>query len=100
MRWTVEEVAHALGVSLNQVRFVSAYSGGGFGGKGAMVAEIIGGLLSGSLALMADAGHMLTDTLALVIALTALTLASKSPDDRRTYGYKRIEVLAAFLNGN
>lgn len=63
-----------------------------------MLAEVIGGLWSGSLALLADAGHMLTDLLALGVALAAVTLGSRPADDRRTYGYRRLEVLAALLN--
>lgn len=63
-----------------------------------MVAEVAGGLWSGSLALLADAGHMLTDLLALGVALAAVTLGSRPADHRRTYGYRRLEVLAAFIN--
>lgn len=64
-----------------------------------MVAEVIGGVISGSLALLADAGHMLTDTAALGLAYGAFRLSRKPPDDRRTYGYARFQVLAAFVNG-
>lgn len=64
-----------------------------------MVAEAVGGFLSGSLALMADAGHMLTDNLALVVAFVALTLGTKPADDRRTYGYRRLEIFGAMFNG-
>jgi cobalt-zinc-cadmium efflux system protein len=64
-----------------------------------MVAEVAGGLISGSLALLADAGHMLTDALALLIAFVALLLAARPADDRRTYGYRRLEILAALING-
>jgi len=63
-----------------------------------MVAEGIGGWLSGSLALLSDAGHMLTDAGALALALVAAVLASRPADDRRTYGYRRAEVLGAQLN--
>lgn len=63
-----------------------------------MVAEAVGGWLTGSLALLADAGHMLTDLLALVVALGALTIGARPADPRRTYGYRRLEVLAALLN--
>ena len=66
---------------------------------GFMVAEVIGGLLSGSLALLADAGHMLTDTAALALAWFALRLVQRPNDRRRTYGYHRAQVLAAFVNG-
>ncbi len=64
-----------------------------------MVAEVVGGLWSGSLALLADAGHMLTDVLALAIASVALVLSSLPADDRRTYGYRRLEIFAALING-
>jgi cobalt-zinc-cadmium efflux system protein len=63
-----------------------------------MVAETIGGLWSNSLALLSDAGHMLTDTLALALALVAAWVATRKPDDRRTFGFRRAEVLAAQLN--
>ncbi|HET6344227.1 MAG TPA: cation diffusion facilitator family transporter [Myxococcota bacterium] len=63
-----------------------------------MLAEVAGGWWSGSLALLADAGHMLTDLLALVVAYGALRLSERPADDRRTYGYRRFEVLAALLN--
>ena len=64
-----------------------------------MVAEIVGGLLSGSLALLADAGHMFTDTLALALAAVAFRVSTKPPDARRSYGYARFQILAAFVNG-
>jgi cobalt-zinc-cadmium efflux system protein len=63
-----------------------------------MVAEAVGGWLSGSLALVSDAGHMLTDSGALFLALVAAWLATRPPDDRRTYGWRRAEVLAAQIN--
>ncbi len=65
---------------------------------GVMVAEAIGGWLSGSLALLSDAAHMLTDAGALGLALVAAYLASRPANDKRTYGYRRAEVLAAQLN--
>jgi cobalt-zinc-cadmium efflux system protein len=64
-----------------------------------MFAEVVGGWLSGSLALLADAGHMLTDVLALVVAFAAVTLGQRPADPRRTYGYRRLEILAALANG-
>ncbi len=64
-----------------------------------MVAEVVGGLLSQSLALLADAGHMLTDTAALGFAWVAFRIARRAPDARRSYGYQRFQVLAAFMNG-
>src|SRR5262245_28666030 len=64
-----------------------------------MIVEIIGGLISGSLALLADAGHMVSDTAALGIGWLAIRTAKKPADKNRTYGYQRVEVLAAFVNG-
>jgi len=64
-----------------------------------LVVEVAGGLLSGSLALLADAGHMLTDTAALGLAWAAFRVARKPPDAQRSYGYHRFQVLAAFVNG-
>jgi cobalt-zinc-cadmium efflux system protein len=63
-----------------------------------MVAEAVGGWLSGSLALISDAGHMLTDVAALVLAMIAAWLCTRPPDERRTFGYRRVEVLAAQIN--
>jgi cobalt-zinc-cadmium efflux system protein len=64
-----------------------------------MIVEFAGGILSGSLALIADAGHMLTDTGALMLAWAATRLARKPADIARSYGYGRAETLAAFTNG-
>lgn len=64
-----------------------------------MLAEVAGGLISGSLALLADAGHMLTDAASLGLAWFAFRAARRSPDELRTYGYQRFQVLAAFVNG-
>ena len=64
-----------------------------------MVAEVVGGLVSGSLALLADAGHMLSDVAALGLSLFAMTVARRPPDGKRTYGYARTEILAALVNG-
>ena len=61
-----------------------------------MFAEVVGGYLSGSLALIADAGHMLTDAAAIVMALVAMWIAEKEASIERTFGYQRAEVLAAF----
>ncbi len=66
---------------------------------GFMVVEVVGGLVSGSLALLADAGHMVTDVAALGLALAAFKVGRRSHDARRTYGYHRFQVLAAFVNG-
>jgi cobalt-zinc-cadmium efflux system protein len=61
--------------------------------------QVVGGLLSGSLALLADAGHMLTDATGVGIALVAATLASRPATDARTFGLQRAEILAALANG-
>ena len=66
---------------------------------GFMAVEVAGGLLAGSLALLADAGHMLTDTAALAFAWLAFRLGRRPADTRRSYGYHRLQILAAFLNG-
>jgi cobalt-zinc-cadmium efflux system protein len=63
------------------------------------VVEVVGGLFAGSLALLADAVHMLSDNVALALALVAAWLATKPATPERTYGYKRAEVLAALANG-
>ena len=64
-----------------------------------LVAEVVGGLLTGSLALLADAGHMLTDVAGLGLAILAITFAAKPASEQRTYGYFRLEILAAVVNG-
>ncbi|HEY9057544.1 MAG TPA: cation diffusion facilitator family transporter [Aurantimonas sp.] len=64
-----------------------------------MVAEVVGGLISGSLALLADAAHMLTDFAALGLGWFAFRLSRRPSDERRTFGYDRFEVLVAFVNG-
>ncbi|MDO5608634.1 MAG: cation diffusion facilitator family transporter [Capnocytophaga sp.] len=64
-----------------------------------MVVEIIGGWMTNSLALLADAGHMLSDAASLLIALMAFKFGSKAADYQHTYGYKRFEILAAVING-
>jgi cobalt-zinc-cadmium efflux system protein len=66
---------------------------------GLLVAEAIGGILTGSLALLADAGHLLSDAGSIVLALIAVRLASLPAVGRRTFGYQRSEVLAALVNG-
>jgi cobalt-zinc-cadmium efflux system protein len=63
-----------------------------------MVAEVVGGLLTNSLALLADAGHMLSDAAALALALLAMWMAGRQSGERHTYGYYRAEILAAALN--
>ncbi|MGD8280835.1 MAG: cation diffusion facilitator family transporter [Gemmatimonadota bacterium] len=64
-----------------------------------MVAEIVGGLVSNSLALLADAGHMFTDVAALGFSVFAMRLAQRPPTTKRTFGYVRLEILAALVNG-
>jgi cobalt-zinc-cadmium efflux system protein len=62
--------------------------------------EVIGGLVSGSLALLADAGHMLSDAAAIGLTLFALRFARRAPTSTRTFGYFRAEILAALVNGS
>ncbi len=64
-----------------------------------MVVEVIGGILSGSRALLADAGHMFTDTIALGLAAVAFSVSKRPGDRKLTYGYQRFQILAAFVNG-
>ena len=73
---------------------IAALLTGGF-----MLAEVAGGLISGSLALLADAGHMLTDFASLGLAWGAARVARRPADWKRTYGFDRFSVLAAFVNG-
>lgn len=65
-----------------------------------MLAEVIGGLLTGSLALLADAGHMLSDVASLGLSLFAMWIARRPGPPQRTYGYYRAEILAALVNGS
>jgi cation diffusion facilitator family transporter len=64
-----------------------------------LVAEVVGAVLSGSLALLADAGHMATDAAGLALALAAVSLAQRPARGRRTFGWQRVEILAAVANG-
>lgn len=64
-----------------------------------MVAEVIGGVISGSLALLADAAHMLTDSASLLLAWVGFWLADKPSDTKRSFGFGRFRILAAFANG-
>src|SRR5512138_960840 len=84
--------AHAAGKSIRRLAVSLVLTGT------VMIAEAIGGWLSGSLALVSDAGHMLTDAGALGLALVAAYLSSRPADDKRTFGYRRAEVLAAQIN--
>jgi cobalt-zinc-cadmium efflux system protein len=86
---------HAHGHAINERSVgVAALLTGGF-----MVAEIVGGVLAGSLALLADAGHMLTDFASLALAWLGFRLTRQPADWRRTYGFDRFAVLVAFVNG-
>ena len=91
-----------------------AHEGHAHGGRGAnrkrlaitlalvsayMVAEVIGGLVTNSLALLADAGHMLSDAGALALSLFAMWIAERPPAPKHSYGYYRTEILAALVNG-
>lgn len=85
---------HDHGVQNQHAVGIAALLTGGF-----MLAEVFGGVISGSLALLADAGHMLTDFASLVLAWFAFRLARRPADWKRTYGFDRFSVLAAFVNG-
>ncbi|MFL1552246.1 cation diffusion facilitator family transporter [Pseudomonas sp. D47] len=63
-----------------------------------MIAEVIGAFVTGSLALLSDAAHMMTDTLAMAISLVAIQMAKRAADRKRTFGYARFEILAASFN--
>jgi cobalt-zinc-cadmium efflux system protein len=64
-----------------------------------LVVEVVGAVISGSLALLADVGHVFSDLLGLVVALLAITVAARPASDRATFGYQRAEVLGALING-
>ena len=66
---------------------------------GYMVVEIIGGLLTNSVALLSDAGHMLTDVASLILALMAIWFATRAATPQKSYGYHRLEIIAALING-
>jgi len=63
------------------------------------ILEVVGGLISGSLALLSDAGHMFTDVLALGLSLGAALVANRVPTERHTFGFLRVEILVALVNG-
>jgi cobalt-zinc-cadmium efflux system protein len=86
--------SHSL-INTNQRRLLVALSITGL----MTVVELAGGLISNSLALIGDAGHMFTDTLALGLSLFALNLAKRPASQTKTYGYYRAEILAALING-
>ncbi len=81
------------GTDARRVLIAAALTGG------FMIAEAIGGILTGSLALLADAGHMLTDTVSLVLAWYAFRLAGRLATPRLTYGFDRVKTLVAYTNG-
>ena len=64
-----------------------------------MIVEVVGGFITNSLALLSDAGHMLSDAAALGLSLAAFYIGEKATDKGKTYGYKRFEIVAAFING-
>jgi len=86
--------SHSL-INTNQRRLLVALSITGL----MTIVELAGGLISNSLALLGDAGHMFTDTLALGLSLFALNLAKRPASQTKTYGYYRAEILAALING-
>ena len=79
--------------STRQLKWVLALTGG------FLLVELVGGLLSNSLALLSDAGHMLSDVTALSLALVAVTQMRRPPDSRRSFGYRRLEIVSALANG-
>ncbi len=81
------------GTSNSKRLTIALFLTGGF-----LIAEVIGGILTGSLALLSDAAHMMTDVMALIIALIAIKIGNRPADLRRTFGYRRLEILAAALN--
>ncbi|MBL9059084.1 MAG: cation transporter [Mangrovicoccus sp.] len=87
--------AHAPEVSASNERLVLIAF---FITAGFMVVEALGGLFAGSLALVADAGHMLTDAAALLLAWAGFRFGRRGSDARRTFGYARLEILASFVN--
>lgn len=89
----VHEHAHTAGASRRRLAAVLALT------AVVMVAELVGGLVAGSLALLADAGHMLSDVAALTLALGAIWLADRPATPERSFGFRRAEILAALVNG-
>lgn len=93
---TADDHAHAQAVTADnekRIRFVFIFT------AGYAAVQAIGGWLSGSLALIADSGHMVSDAAALLLALLAYRMARRPADTSRTYGYHRVRVLAALANG-
>lgn len=85
---------HAIDIAGNEKRLLLAMAITGV----FMVAEVVGGILSGSLALLADAAHMFTDSASLALAWLAFRVSRRPQDKHRSYGYHRFQVLAAFVN--
>lgn len=83
---------HAAGANARQLTIALVLTGA------FLAVEVAGGLYFNSLALLSDAAHMFTDTAALALALTAIHIGKKAADDRRTFGYRRFEILAAACN--
>lgn len=83
---------HTAGASERALRIALLLTGGFMG------LEFLAAFLTGSLALLSDAGHMFTDTAGLVVALIAIRIGRRRADERRTYGYRRFEILAAAMN--
>lgn len=83
----------AAGAGAGRLKVILALTGG------YMAVEVAGGLLTGSLALIADAGHMLTDVAGISMALLAIRFAARPANDGKSYGYYRLEILAAIANG-
>ncbi|NIS60128.1 MAG: cation diffusion facilitator family transporter [Proteobacteria bacterium] len=91
----IHQIEHARSSSSHQHSlFIALFITGAI-----MVAEVIGGLLSNSLALLSDAGHMLMDILALLLSLLALRFATRPATEKQTFGFYRLEILAALVNG-
>ena len=86
---------HVHGAGNEHAVGIAALLTGGF-----MLVEVVGGVISGSLALLADAGHMLTDFASLVLAWLAFRLARRPADWKRTYGFDRFSVLVGAVGGN
>ena len=87
-----DEHDHTAGASTRQITIALVLT------TAFLIAEVIGGFVFNSLALLSDAAHMFTDVVALSIALAAIKIGQKPADDRRTFGYRRFEVLAAAFN--
>lgn len=90
----MSELGHSHGAGANTRALITAIALTGT----YLVAEIVGGILTSSLALLSDAAHMLTDVMALVIALLAMKMGQRPADRKRTFGYYRFEILAAAGN--